>query len=577
MKSLLNKFLRLALITVTVCLVNCKATVSGDSSNSGASQNKNISARYVAKVSSLTAEKSFMTINFYDDLTFTVFQSGHTENRESGLHSIIDEEFLVKSGTYTGNSVLQSGTISLKTTKEISQESFFTDYITFSSNLENFTVTGNKAYLKISSSAFSYTDVSKEEKFVVYNESSDFMDCTFESIKKTINITGYNVTSDGTSLTLKWPELKNAEKYTVYFSETGNGNSKEELDSINWDSLSGSSSTVTYTLPSDRLERGKTYYFWVRAEFVSGDLSAFDYPYSLSYTTVPAPQLSLFTDGFNISTVPGATSYKIYRNTVEDVSSAVHITTVNSSGHFVDNTLHQTGSYYYWVKAVKGSEESDFSRYLKFDFVVIKISAPKIGRVHYDPTKGIFNLNLEAPETGTAVRYDLYVSSDPKENYTKLTSSENLLIEFSIEDSDVFKTSGEKYFKAKAVNAENEESSFSNDMIINYTYYPLLMPEIISATLSDSNVITLNWKPVKDAACYKVYYYREIVFDAKIFPDESDYVEIPEPVYSTSFIIPEDVILPDNNYYYEFTVKAFTTSDEASQMSVSSKGILIHR
>lgn len=59
MKSLLNKFLRLALITVTVCLVSCKATVPGDSSNSGASQNKNISARYVAKNSSLTAEKKF--------------------------------------------------------------------------------------------------------------------------------------------------------------------------------------------------------------------------------------------------------------------------------------------------------------------------------------------------------------------------------------------------------------------------------------------------------------------------------------------------------------------------------------
>lgn len=64
--------------------------------------------------------------------------------------------------------------------------------------------------------------------------------------------------------------------------------------------------------------------------------------------------------GLTWDTIRGATSYNIFRNTTNDISTAVSVGTTQA-GSFFDTTAIAGQTYFYWVRAENGSTASSFS------------------------------------------------------------------------------------------------------------------------------------------------------------------------------------------------------------------------
>ncbi|HZH34706.1 MAG TPA: cytochrome c peroxidase, partial [Pyrinomonadaceae bacterium] len=64
--------------------------------------------------------------------------------------------------------------------------------------------------------------------------------------------------------------------------------------------------------------------------------------------------------GLNWDTMRGATAYRIFRNTINDVSSAVDLG-ATAAPFFFDATAVQNQTYFYWVRAENASVVSGFS------------------------------------------------------------------------------------------------------------------------------------------------------------------------------------------------------------------------
>ena len=152
--------------------------------------------------------------------------------------------------------------------------------------------------------------------------------------------------SDGTiwdRVRITWTASPNAYAYRVYRNTTNNSASAAFL---------GTAYTTTYddgtAVPDTR------YYYWVMAYNGLGD-SPFSDP-NQGYRPVPAPtgvQASdgTFTDKVRVSwnAASGALLYKVYRNTVNNASTAVHLGSTGITS-FDDATAAPGTVYYYWVR-----------------------------------------------------------------------------------------------------------------------------------------------------------------------------------------------------------------------------------
>ena len=155
--------------------------------------------------------------------------------------------------------------------------------------------------------------------------------------------------SDGTSITaieLTWNSVSGAVGYEVWRNTTNN-----PATAI----LVASPSALSYSDAS--AVHGEEYTFWVKSRS-SGGTSGFSVA-DTGYRAFPGPTRVIasdatFTDRIAISwsppAEPGVTEYTVWRNLVDDTSSASSVATVSLTT--VDDTTAVPGSkYYYWVAA----------------------------------------------------------------------------------------------------------------------------------------------------------------------------------------------------------------------------------
>ncbi len=161
--------------------------------------------------------------------------------------------------------------------------------------------------------------------------------------------------SDGTSTTkvqLTWTASTGATSYKVYRA-TSAGGAK---------TLLGSPTDTSFA--DSKAIPGVTYYYWVKA-YRGTRFSAFS-AYNTGWRKLSAPTNLQASDGTYTTKVQltwnasaGATSYKVYRAiSAGGAKTLLGTRTVTS---FADTTATKGVTYYYWVKAYRGTRFSAFS------------------------------------------------------------------------------------------------------------------------------------------------------------------------------------------------------------------------
>ena len=159
-----------------------------------------------------------------------------------------------------------------------------------------------------------------------------------------------------TAVTVSWTASAGASGYTIWRNTVNDSNTAA---AIGTDSASPFDDTSAVA--------GTTYFYWVTASSSCGT-SGFSNADSgsRSNATTPAPTGVTATDGGCTSitvawtAVPGATSYTIWRNTVNDSASATQIGT-NTASPFDDTSAAAGSSFFYWVTATGSCGASGFS------------------------------------------------------------------------------------------------------------------------------------------------------------------------------------------------------------------------
>ncbi len=197
------------------------------------------------------------------------------------------------------------------------------------------------------------------------------------------------------AVTLTWRNSIEVYKYNVYYNKTNDSSTATKASGAGYASDEYDSAykkTGFYKGTKDvSLSESGTYYFWITAVTKDNSESEFSKGVSCSfiYSSLTAP--------IDISAVQSETSYNnvtvtwrdskeaykyyIYYNTTNDSSTA---TKVSGNGYVSDEydssykktgfykgskdvTLSESGTYYFWVKAVDGTNhESEFSTVATF-------------------------------------------------------------------------------------------------------------------------------------------------------------------------------------------------------------------
>ncbi|HEX6882428.1 MAG TPA: S8 family serine peptidase [Planctomycetota bacterium] len=166
--------------------------------------------------------------------------------------------------------------------------------------------------------------------------------------------------SDATScsaVTVSWTAAAGASSYQIWRSTT---NDSGTAASIGTDGASPFDDTTAAP--------GTTYFYWVTGANACGSsgYSASDAG-SRDASTTPAPTGVLASDGTSCTTVTvswnavaAATSYQIWRNTVNNSATASQIAS-DSASPYDDTTAAAGTTYFYWVRAVGPCGVSGFS------------------------------------------------------------------------------------------------------------------------------------------------------------------------------------------------------------------------
>ena len=143
------------------------------------------------------------------------------------------------------------------------------------------------------------------------------------------------------------------QSFEIWRNTTADRNTASILQS-NWTTTGYIDSTVG---------AGATYYYWIRAVNFCGMSGDFTPAFS-GWRKLAAPTGVIATDGTETAHVrigwgaaPGVDSFKVYRNTVNDLASATVLVPSTAMLYHEDVTAAPCVTYYYWVQAFNSSVE----------------------------------------------------------------------------------------------------------------------------------------------------------------------------------------------------------------------------
>jgi fibronectin type 3 domain-containing protein len=325
--------------------------------------------------------------------------------------------------------------------------------------------------------------------------------------------------SDGlyaNKISISWDAVPGAIQYVILRSEkpVSQGGIKTRL------------AVLSRTFYEDTpLERGITYYYWVRA-ISSYGAGKFGYDKGHCGTpgtepitgTLQAPENVSATDGDFTDKIritwdrsPGAASYEIYR--AEDFGAPKTRLGATSGTTFDDSTADCCIDYYYWVKAGKGGDESDFF-FSDIGYRDCPISAP--GNVSASDGKYENAVRVTWQAAKNATSYDIFRSTSPTGGKTRIAATtETTYTDSRVTCEDVYFYWVQAHNLCSASPYSNSDSGYlkclipenNNGDTVPEEPVPLLSaPTGVSASDGAyTDRIQVTWRAVSNAASYHIY------------------------------------------------------------------------
>ena len=274
-----------------------------------------------------------------------------------------------------------------------------------------------------------------------------------------------------------WKAVKGAEGYHVY----------RKTSNSSWVRLT-SVSSISYT-DSSSLSNGTKYIYTVRA-FKGSDRSWYN-SNGVSETRIESPLLVSAENnsgGIKVTwqSVKGATGYRIFRKPAG--GSWKHIATTSSTAYTDKNTLTNNTTYFYTVRALKGS---DLSWYDAAGVSELKISNPVLTRaentsdgikITWKPISGIDGYRVYRKTSGGS--WERLVDSTTSTSYTDKSSL----------------TSGTTYIYTVRTYKGGDWSWYDSGIKVVKLSNPVL-----SKAENNSGGIKITWKAVKGASSYRIF------------------------------------------------------------------------
>ena len=325
-----------------------------------------------------------------------------------------------------------------------------------------------------------YTDAKslssgKTYQYSVRTGASDGMSATncFATITY-VGVTVVKLENKASGVKVSWDKVSGASKYRVYRKYSGES-SYTKLKDV---------TTTSYT--DTAVTQNKKVYYAVRVYDTNNNYSALA-TNSTTFIKTPSPKVSTLSTGVKVSwsKVTGAEEYIVYRKT----SSATKWTTLKTvtGTSYTDTTAKSGTTYYYSVKAVKGSVKSSMYTNIKIMF----LATPKVTVSNLSS-----GVKVSWGKISGAKGYYVYRKTSSG-TYTKIATIKSGT---TVSYTDKTAKAGTKYYyTVKAYNGSYVSSTKSSDIIKR-----IAMPTLKSA-VSGKSGITFKWGTVTGAEGYIVY------------------------------------------------------------------------
>jgi len=275
-----------------------------------------------------------------------------------------------------------------------------------------------------------------------------------------------------TGVKVTWGKITGASSYTVYRS----------TDNKSWTALKKGLTTTSYT---DTTAPTGTFYYTVRA--VSGSsASSYKGSSAVKFVKIPTAKVASVHNGIKItwSADKAADSFRVYRKV--SGGSWVGLKSGLKGTSYTDTTAKSGKTYYYTVKAVKGSLLSGYKSTAALKY----FAAPAISAVQSVDS----GIKITWNKVSGAEKYELYQSINGGA-YTKLTTTTGTSYTSKATASPVDKIYS---FKVRAVKGTTQ-SGYS---AVKQTPY-LPTPKVTCEAVDDG--IEVDWDMDMSAEKYQVY------------------------------------------------------------------------
>lgn len=297
--------------------------------------------------------------------------------------------------------------------------------------------------------------------------------------------------SGSTSVSLSWTSVTGAASYNVYRSTAAGGEGSVPL----------ATGTTSTSYSDSGLTSGTTYYYKVVAVGPAGE-GAFSNEASATpgATALPPPILKGTTAGtqntLTWSSVPGATSYNLYRS-INGPYSAILYQQGLTATTYSDMGLTSGTAYSYYVDPVSASGQGTPSNTVTLTPGSTALPAPLLTA----STSGTY-ISLSWTSVTGAASYNLYRSTTAG-GEGSIPYKVDVSIGTGTSFSDSSLTTGTTYYYTVAPVGPGGEGTASNEASATVGTAPLAAPILKGVAGATSNALT--WNAVAGATSYNLY------------------------------------------------------------------------
>ena len=330
-------------------------------------------------------------------------------------------------------------------------------------------------------------------------------------------------------INLLWEDLQNETSYTLFRSSANDTNAATNI--------AGMSINIANFNDTGLLAETK-YYYWLKSYNIAGSSS---FSSVISNTTLPRPPTwisatAISTNQINLlwEDLPSETSYTLFRNTINDPTTATRVSNISANITNYDDTGLTAGTeYFYWLKARCAFGSSPYS------LVISNITLPRAPGWTSATAIATNQINLLWEDLQNETSYTLFRSSANDTNAA--TNIAGMSINIANFNDTGLLAETKYYYWLKSYNIAGS-SSFSS--VISNTTLPR-PPTWISATAISTNQINLLWEDLPSETSYTLF--------RNTNNDTNGVISIQD--FSSNQTNHNDTGLNPNSYYY-YWIKA---------------------